>query len=239
MTGRRAWWAAVAFLWAAWAWLGAPAPAAAQTFQLLTNNDTAPPKRKLQPLRNQEFAPFTISRGDCEKDDAFIFSAQQMNLGSFPLEVWVSDGGSDCTQVANRISTAATCWRIETLGNFSDQVFDITLRVQDIIRTRQGAPDGGNKGDGTAASCSLNVNTDQSVQYTLYFLVLNGNNLLTQIQYPVQVDLLGPEAPVVRSVSAGEGRARIRWTPSVSQGFGRYEFFCEEVPAGEVCADSV
>ncbi|NJP06826.1 MAG: hypothetical protein HC837_15025, partial [Chloroflexaceae bacterium] len=88
----------------------------------MTNNDTAPPKRKLQPLRNQEFAPFTISRGDCEKDDAFIFSAQQMNLGSYPLEVWVSDGGSDCTQVANRISTAATCWRIETLGKIAGLV---------------------------------------------------------------------------------------------------------------------
>ncbi|HEU4534810.1 MAG TPA: hypothetical protein VFS00_11855, partial [Polyangiaceae bacterium] len=187
-------------------------------------------------MRNQEQSPLIISRADCEADDVFTFSAKQSNLGTLQLEVWASDGGSDCTQEPNRNSAAASCWRIKRVSNFSQQLFDIDLRAQDIVRKRQGSPDGGDEKVGTAASC-VNDDGESAISYTLDFMVLEGGAIRAQARYTVQADLLGPGAPEVRSVSAGEGRARIRWVPYNGQGFGRYDFFCEEIPAGEVCSE--
>ncbi len=245
MTGRRAWWAAVAFLWAAWAWAGAPTEAAAQTFQILNPSQL---KRRVG-FREQAQDPttiYTVSLDDClaygdqkegETGDEFYFQGTQTGLNGYSFEVWASQT-DDCTVASNRQSTLNVCWKVKTLTQFPEQTFEIPIRVQDVIHGKVSfARDSENRGVpedcATHATGSNAAQTsDNAVTYTLYFVVASGAANVANAptdSYTMKVDTRGPAGLSLKSVSSGESTVNFSWNLVTNVGVSGYNFFCEPV----------
>jgi hypothetical protein len=255
MIRRRAWWATALGVGLAWA---APRRAEAQTFQIVSKDAATQLGRRVAFRETGQDATTTyvVSLSDClsfgdqgagKTGDVFTFQGTQTGLNGYSFEVWASNTGATCTDPNVRNGITNVCWRVKTLTSFPEQNFSIPIRVQDVIHGRiNGAYNRENENQGVPEDCENHAagpspiqSADNSIPYTLFFLVASGAqnapNAPTD-QYVMYVDTRGPNSPTLKSASSGEGTINFSWN-QVPGTIGGYDFFCEKVATG-LCTES-
>jgi len=196
--------------------------------QTITLVDTTP-DRRVDRTRTDEHL-YDISYADCVEADEFRFEVDINNRGTSHLEVWAGTSSIDCTSRENRNAEAGDCWPILSQG-VSDTTYTISVPAQliiaqDVTRTPAAAyvPD--------ADVCEAEFGSDTQ-NVTLYFMLMSGgeNIELQTLTFEVGYDLGGPSAPIITSVSAGEGNVVVHWEASSSGDVLEYRIYCVEAEA--------
>lgn len=188
----------------------------------LPNGDTAP-------TRSQGLNPTGISFDDCEKDVTLNFS---LTLGGLPqpnlhVEAWV--GSSDCTDLASRTSTTATCKPAAPLGISLSQTVSVHIKARDIVANQADNPKPVTYTAAPESACTSAQTTSGATSLSVYFLWLDGsgNSQGTAAKYDLKADLVGPAAPT--NVSAGDGDRIlvVNWNPTADTDTYGFQVFCD------------
>jgi hypothetical protein len=198
------------------------APALAQSVVIAEGGIT-----RVAPFHTDPTARLWISRADCLANDVLFFPTTLNGYAGSNLDVWAGEGG-DCSDLAQRSSTASTCWRVYT-GVPTSQVAPIPIRVQDIISHRTPSADAG---AGTPADCDTNSSGATSpVQVTLYFMLIQGTAMVgTGAKWSTKYDLVGPSAPTGVGIGVGETMLKVTWNSNADTDVLGYAFFCDPPP---------
>lgn len=183
-------------------------------------------------LREASLNPFWISKSDCVADDSFTFKLSLAGFAGLQLEVWA--GNDDCTPIAARASTTATCWRVsEPLVPSADSV-EIVVRAQDIVA--QHKPPQTGPGTGTAADCEWKVGADAPVPVSLYFMFVDPASQANAggYQWKTSFDLVAPDAPTELMAEVTGSSAKLTWTQSRSFDVAGYAVY-GEAQSGNDC----
>ncbi len=169
-----------------------------------------------------------INRRDCDENDYFDFTVvPSMPLPgiNYDIEVWASESAStNCADPGMQTPGAGVCRQV--VPRITD-TYNIKVFVRDIISQAWGSWDGG----ATADVCESDY--DRPVDRVLHFFVINnGTEAGTPLQYPVQYDLLGPAPPGSINVGIGQNALVVSWNESSdgSQVY-KYRIYAEPVSA--------
>ena len=172
-----------------------------------------------------------INRDDCVADDVFTFSLAIQDYAGTQLEVWV--GGSDCTAVAARANTTATCWRVYEPITPSGSTWSVDIRVQDIVAKK--LPPTTGPGLGKLSDCSPTSGTTAPVSVSLFFMFIDPGSQENKggFQWKTNYDLLGPSAPTGLTLGQGDTMLKLGWNQSTDTDLTGYHFFCDPPPGKE------
>ena len=173
--------------------------------------------------------PTWISHADCE---ANVHLAVALTLTGSPLNVpvqtWAAAAGVDCTDPNQRAGTVAQCWQVAN-SQQPATVMTININAQDIVGpiTLASGQKPTTYTPGTAAACDT-FSQSGPVPITLFFLPIgNGQILGTAATYGISVALIGPSAPVVNTVGAGDTLLKVDWTPASDANTQGFQVFCD------------
>lgn len=184
------------------------------------------------PLRDQSKQPLWISRDDCLRNDEFHFPLYVTGYSGLQLEVWA--GGSDCTAVAARQTTTATCWRVTDGITPSGNSVTVNVRVQDIVAKKLPPTTGPNLGK--ESDCSPSLGTTAPVAVSLFFMFIDPSSQANSggYQWKTSYDLLGPTAPGGLTIGQGDTLLKLEWKQSTTDtDLTGYHFFCDPPPGKE------
>jgi hypothetical protein len=195
--------------------------ASAQTVTLLESSITRTVSNR--PAEQQRL---WINRDDCLNDDAFNFP---VNLSGFSagitLEVWVSEGGVDCSELNNRQGTNQQCWNVASFTPATTLNATLTVKSRDIVGKHK---IGGGPGSGVIEDCTVSTGTDAPLPLQIFFIIAQGTQALSTTAYTaVKYDLQGPIAATNVTAGAGESALVMSWTPSTSLDVREYRFYCD------------
>jgi len=173
-----------------------------------------------------------ISRDDCLADDVYTFPASVSGFTSgITLEIWVSEGSVDCSQLTNRSGATQQCWNVGSFTPTNTVTPSLTVKARDIVGKHKA---GGGPNSGTVADCTVTGGTDAALPLTVFFIVSRGTEALATTPYTgIQYDLQGP--PSVGSVTAGIGENALvlGWVSPNSTDVTGYNFYCDP-PLSEI-----
>jgi hypothetical protein len=184
------------------------------------------------PYRPQNLNPNDINFKDCSDNIVLQFTLLETGLPTTDtLQVWA--GPTDCTQQSARISgtSGPFCWRVApnvgygtsvTSSIFARNVTQFIDDTSDAVLAYNASP---NSTPGVNACHTQQASG--AIGMTIYFMFVNGNevDIDASATYPLNVDMVGPLAPLDLTAGIGDTLLILNWSPqtdSTIQGFNLY-----------------
>ncbi len=208
--------------------LAAVSFAASSSAQTLTVNPY--PRRDPGEEHDISGKEYYVTYDDCVNDDVFTFRVPVTGSANLNLEVWVSDGGSNCADVNLREGGSARCWQVYA-ADASNGEMEVEIRAQDLVLMSHGQTV---QNTGTAADCGKTDLNSGGLALTLYFMLIGTDTpAATETFAGIGLDVRGPEPPSDVSASAGESKLKVSWSLEDADDWEGYRLYCLEVPADD------
>jgi hypothetical protein len=219
-------------------------PVVAQSSGQINPNRIVNGKNLGQSTRSINLTPLGISYADCASDMTLDFPLIFSGFdGGEPVQVWA--GTSDCSnETARGFSALAVCWPVAqpiagiVASTATPLSKTISVRVQDIVSQAALATKVTTYVKAGLSACSTqSVDTAQAIG--LYFVPTypNGTDFPGSVTYPynLTVDLLGPIAPTISSITTGAGDTLLvpKWVPNVDPDTIGYDIYIDPFPGRE------
>jgi hypothetical protein len=204
--------------------VSSPAQAASITQQM------GPITRTLNPRPDDAETHFQISQSDCLQDDVFHFPMAITDGSGLQLEVWVGQGGTDCTVNTARTSTVQ-CTKVFS-GPASPALQTINIRAQDIVLIENGKL-GDAVNQGKPDNCTRNSGVTTADQVTLFFLLISSSvDVAGSFKWTTKIDLVGPVPPTGITADGASSFIKVNWTINTDPDVFGYRIFCDPPPGG-------
>lgn len=205
--------------------------------------------------RPQNMNPEGVSFSDCEQNLRMDFSLIVSGFTASDqasLQTWA--GTVDCTQDANRVTTAGTvhaCWQVAPVEGpllaATSTTFTVSVFARDVLRyeavpsaaTAQAYDPTFAKSSEGEIACHVQP-SDAAVPIGLYFIPIgaNANALGSSYQYSLGTDLVAPPPPCDVTVQGGGALLDVAWSAPAADP-DRAGFTLWTAPAGETGCDGV
>ena len=175
---------------------------------------------------------YWITYDDCVNDEVFTFKTPVSGSDGLNLEVWVSDGGSNCADVTLREGGSARCWQVYS-SDAANREMQVEIRAQDLVTMAYGQE---MQNRGTAQDCAETDINSAGLGLTLYFMLIsNDTPAVTETYTGIGLDLKGPEPPEDVSADPGESKLKVSWSLDDPDDWEGYKLYCLEIQ-GETVA---
>ncbi|WP_437726890.1 hypothetical protein [Sorangium sp. So ce861] len=186
-----------------------------------TNIERSDPEKRRPTSQN----PLWISYEDCVGNNGLVFSLDFGAIStssSETLAVWVSEGGTDCTDPRNR-QPGELCRQVDSWAISAENVNTKGMTV-DLEAKKIAAALG-------AEGCNDSMRTGTgAVSMTLYFLRLAGLDVEPEDSVTwgeTKMDLKGPNPPTGVEAGAGDGRLLVDFKQNEDPDVRGYYLYCD------------
>ncbi len=195
------------------------------------------PNNNPYPIRSQNLTPQGINFQDCVDNINLVFSLNLTMPGPpNTLQAWA--GASDCSLLASRTATTATCWPL-VLAIAQSNPATATIRAQDLVDHIGDNPKPVNYVASTGTACTRQVTSGATtIGVYFFFADASGNPVGTSTKVDVPISTQGPSAPSNVSVQFGDTLLIAKWTAPNDKSALAYNVFCDP-PRGEEDAGPV
>lgn len=174
---------------------------------------------------------YWISKANCLDKEKFTFPITGATVADNIFELWVStEGGADCLDSSQRTAgSTQKCYKVDNdkEGAVSAVTFNVNVTADQIANVITGV-----------SSCTDSNNNDTPRPITLWFLQYKqGENPVTTSATftKINVDLVGPKPPAIKSVSGGDGELVVNVgaaDSSTSKNTKEYRLYCDPPGTG-------
>jgi hypothetical protein len=173
-----------------------------------------------------------IAAQDCFENTYLEFTVNAQGAGYAIIQVWASEG-SDCTNTQTRNGNTSQCYK--PLPN--DLPFSysqsVKFRVQDIVSQMGLTQKQPVYSAGTNDTCTRLQAARQNENISIFFMVLQGDNLIASATATVPVKLGGPPAPTVSQVGLSQSILKIQFASASDTTTRGFVAYCDPLPEHE------
>jgi hypothetical protein len=179
---------------------------------------------------------YWITYDDCVNDEVFTFKTPVSGSDGLNLEVWASDGGSNCADVALREGGSARCWQVYA-SDAANREMQVEIRAQDLVTMSYG---NAVQNQGTAQDCAETDINSAGLSLTLYFMLISNDTPAVTATYTgIGLDLKGPEPPAEVDAEPGESKLKVSWSLDDADDWEGYKIFCLPVEGDTVATPAL
>jgi hypothetical protein len=171
-------------------------PSLARTDATHNCNPTCVQKRSLS------LNPEGVNLQDCRDNQSILFPLTITGGGNFIGEVWATDTGAKCSDAAQRNTATAQCYKIASSRFIITPTQTVTVNVKEMIK---------GLGDQSASTDSFGCRQTNLTTIDVWFLALSGSNSQGELDVPIKVSTLGPQALTGVRAQPGDTRVTVSW----------------------------